>query len=151
MKSLRFGTAVLAALAFCYTGSAMAANCSGHWTNVNQSTESIDLGDGHTLVVFSATGSVTSDNSPYNAIGMCGGYFLTTPAGETFVRYACTRKDANGDSYSDHGGMDPGDERGHWMQTGGTGVFAGKNNSGTWIGVLSDGGVDSGTFEGNCE
>jgi len=151
MKALKFGAAVLAVMALGYTTSAMAADCNGRWTNVDRSAENIDLGDGHTLTVFSASGSITSDNSPFNAVGMCGGHVLTTPDGESYMSYACTRRDVNGDSFSDKGGMNPGDTSGTWTQSGGTGVFADTNGSGTWQVVFADGGVTAGTFEGNCE
>ena len=135
-------------------GTAFAAdNCNGRWTNVSQSAETIDLGKGHTLVFFVARGSSTSDNNPiYNAsIGSCGGYVLTTPDGKSRLSYACLRKNKDGDSWSDAGGIEPGSDRGTWTQTGGTGVFAGKNSSGWWQAVVDDGKVTSGIWGGNCK
>ena len=134
-----------------WAASALAAECSGRFTNVNQSAESIDLGDGHTLLVFTAKGSATSENSAHIGTGMCGGYVLTTPDGKTWVTYACARKDANGDSWSDFGGIEPGADKGTWTQSGGTGVFKGKNSSGWWQTTVSDGTVDTGVWGGNCE
>ena len=71
-----------------WAASALAAECSGLFTNVNQSAASIDLGDGHTLRVFTAKGSATSENSAHTGTGMYGGYVLTTPDGKTWVTYA---------------------------------------------------------------
>lgn len=133
------------------SGEAMSKECTGRWTNVGQSAETIDLGEGHTLTIFSARGSATSDNSPMTGIGQCGGYVLTTPDGKSRLAYACLRKTKDGDSWSDAGGIEPGADRGTWTQTGGTGVFSGKNNSGTWQAVVDDGKVTTGTWTGNCQ
>ena len=131
-------------------GGALADNCSGNWTNTTQTSETLDLGDGHTLTTFFARGTVSSDNSPMNAVGGCAGYVLTTPDGKSYLAYACARKDANGDSFSDAGGMAPGADYGTWTKTGGTGVFAGGNWKGTWRSINTDGLTTLGTFTGNC-
>jgi hypothetical protein len=130
---------------------ALADNCNGRWTNVTQSTETIDLGNGHTLTIFSARGSSTSDNSAHVGVGQCGGYVLTTPDGKSRLGYACARKNKDGDSWSDFGGIEPGADRGTWKQSGGTGVFAGKNNSGWWQAVVDDGKTTTGIWGGNCQ
>lgn len=133
------------------SGPVLADNCNGRWTNVTQSAETIDLGNGHTLTIFSARGSATSDNSAMTGIGQCGGYVLTTPDGKSRLGYACARKTKNGDSWSDYGGIEPGADHGTWKQSGGTGVFAGKNNnSGSWQAVVEDGKTTTGIWTGNC-
>ena len=133
-------------------GSALADNCNGRFTNVGQSADTLDLGNGHTLTNFVARGSSTSENSPMNATGACGGYVLTTPDGESRLAFACLRKNKDGDSYSDAGTMEPGASRGNWTQTGGTGVFAAKNgSSGWWEFTMNDGKVSSGKWGGNCK
>ena len=134
-------------------GGALADNCSGRFTNVSQSAETIDLGKGHTLTIFSARGSSTNDdaNSPMFGVGQCGGYVLTTPDGKSRVSYACARKNKNGDSWSDSGGIEPGADQGTWKQAGGTGPLAGKNNSGWWKVVVDDGKTTTGVWGGNCE
>lgn len=133
------------------SGTATAKECTGRWTNVGQSAETIDLGKGHTLTIFSARGSSTSDNTAMTGTGQCGGYVLITPDGKTRLNYACARKTKDGDSWSDAGGIEPGADYGTWTQTGGTGVFAGKNHSGTWKVVADDGKVTTGTWTGNCQ
>lgn len=148
-KRLQVGAVFAAGVIFC--GGAIGAECTGRWTNVAQSAETLDLGKGHTLTIWSARGSSTSDNSAHNGIGQCGGYALTTPDGKTRVAYACARKNKDGDSWSDAGGIEPGADRGTWKQTGGTGPFAGKNNGGTWQAVVDDGKVTTGTWTGNCQ
>lgn len=131
--------------------SALADNCSGRFTNVTQSSETTDLGNGHTITIFSARGSATSENSALNVVGQCGGYVITLPDGKIRLGYACARKDQNGNSYSDYGTMEPGADKGSWTQAGGTGVFAGKKNSGWWQPVAQDGKTTMGTWTGNCE
>jgi hypothetical protein len=143
------GLTVLLAV-FIWSCPSLADNCSGRWTNVGQSAETIDLGGGHTLTIFSARGSATSDNSPMTGTGQCGGYLLTTPDGKSRLGYACARKTKSGDSWSDYGTIEPGADRGTWKQSGGTGVFAGKNNSGTWQAVVDDGKTTTGVWTGNC-
>ena len=128
-----------------------ADNCTGRFTNVTQSAETIDLGKGHTLTIFVAKGSATSENSANNGVGQCGGYVLTTPDGKMRLAYACARKNKDGDSWSDAGTIEPGADHGTWKQTGGTGVFAGKNNGGTWQAVVDDGKTTTGTWTGNCQ
>lgn len=145
-----FYVGLLAATGALVSGGAWADNCNGRWTNTAQSGDTIDLGDGHTLTTFFARGSVSSENSSFNAVGGCGGYVLTTPDGKSRLAYACTRKNKDGDSFSDAGGMEPGADYGTWTQTGGTGVFAGNKWSGTWRQVATDGMVTLGTFSGNC-
>ncbi len=133
-------------------GSALADDCDGRFTGVNQSADTVDLGNGHTLTFFSDFGSVTSENSAQNATGACGGYVLTTPDGKTRLAYACLRKNKDGDSFSDAGTIEPGEDRGNWTQTGGTGVFAGKNGSGGWWeATMNDGKTTSGIWGGNCK
>jgi hypothetical protein len=75
---------------------------------------------------------------------------LTIPGGKSRLVYACARKNKDGDSISDAGGMEPGADRGTWTQTGGTGVFAGKKWSGWWQLVTTDGKTTLGIFSGNC-
>lgn len=141
---------VVLSLTLFWSNSLLADNCTGRWTNVSQSAETMDLGNGHTLTIFSARGSSTSDNSPMTGVGQCGGYVLTTPDGKSRLGYACARKTKNGDSWSDFGGIEPGADHGTWKQSGGTGVFAGKNNSGSWQAVVEDGKTTTGIWSGNC-
>ena len=84
-------------------------------------------------------------------IGQCGGYVLTTPDGKSKMGYACARKNKDGDSWSDSGGIEPGSDRGTWKQAAGTGVFAGKNNSGWWQAVVDYGKTTTGIWGGNCQ
>lgn len=128
-----------------------AARCSGTYSDVTTASDSIDMGDGHALVLFTSRSTAASDNSPYTGTGMCGGYALTTPDGKTRVTYACVRKAANGDSWSDFGGMEPGSDVGTWTVGGGTGVFAANaSSSGTFRSVAADDITTTGVWSGNC-
>jgi hypothetical protein len=102
------------------------------------------------MVVFSSHSITSSDNSPNNAAGKCGGYAITTPDGKTRAVGVCARKTKDGDSWSDEWVMEPGAERGTWKQSGGTGVFAGKKWAGWWKPVHDDGKVFMGMWGGNC-
>ncbi len=133
-------------------GSALADNCTGHFTNVGQSGDTLDLGNGHTLTNFVARGSLTSDNSAMNATGACAGHVLTTPDGKMRLAFACLRKNKDGDSFSGAGTIEPGASRGNWTRTGGTGVFSATIGSGGWWEfTMDDGKVSSGKWGGNCK
>src|SRR5215470_10233033 len=129
-KAVQWGTAL--ALAATVSSVSWADNCNGRWTNVTVSSETLEVAKGHTVTFFVARGSSTSDNSPFNAIGECGGYFLNTPDGKVKAAGICTRKGKDGDSESDVWSLDAGAERGVWKVVAGTGAFAGKNFSGWW-------------------
>jgi len=127
-----------------------ADNCTGHVHNLTISSETVEVAKGHTLTTFVSHSFTSSENSPNNAVGECGGYAITTPDGKTIVAGSCARKTKDGDSWSDEWRMEPGAQRGTWKQTGGTGVFAGKNWTGWWQPVLSEGKIYMGIWGGTC-
>jgi len=129
---------------------AHADNCSGRWSNVTVSAETIEVAKGHNVTYFHARGSATSDNYAFNGVGMCGGYALAMPDGKVRVVGVCARKTKDGDSWSDEWSIEPGAQRGVWRQSGGTGVFAGKTNSGWWQSLAADGKTETGMWGGNC-
>lgn len=132
-------------------GGAIADNCSGRFSNVTQSSETLEVGKGHSVTFFFARGSATSDNSPHNGVGECGGYALAMPDGKVRLVGVCARKNKDGDSWSDEWSLEPGAQRGVWKQSGGTGVFAGKTNSGWWQPIVDDGKTTMGNWGGNCQ
>jgi hypothetical protein len=142
--------ALLGAVGLSLYPAAYADNCSGRWSNVTVSSETIEVAKGHNVTYFHARGSTTSDNSAFNAVGACGGYALSMPDGKVRVVGVCARKTKDGDSQSDEWSMEPGAQRGVWRQSGGTGVFAGKTNSGWWQVLADDGKTSTGTWGGNC-
>ncbi len=102
-KQKLYYSGFIVAASIVVSGGALADNCSGNWTNTGQSSDTIDLGDGHTLTTWFARGSVSSANSPFNTVGACGGYVLTTPDGKARTVYACTRKDKDGGQHQRFG------------------------------------------------
>lgn len=130
---------------------AAAENCSGRWSNVTVSSETVEVAKGHSVTYFYARGSATSDNySAFNAVGACGGYALVMPDGKVRVVGVCARKNKDGDSYTDEWSLEPGAQRGVWKQSGGTGALAGKTNSGWWQSLAADGTTETGIWGGNC-
>ena len=148
-KLLRKGFVLATGVLLC--GGALADNCSGRYTNVGVSAETVEVAKGHTVTFFVSRGSTVSDNSPYNAVGECGGYFLTTPDGKTMAAGICTRKGKDEDSESDVFALEPGAERGTWKLVAGTGAFAGMNASGWWQPMVDDGKENMGKWGGNCQ
>lgn len=90
---------------------ATADNCNGRWSNVTVAAETLEVASGHSVTYFHARGTVTSDNSPLNAVGMCGGYVLSMPDGKVRAVGVCARKTKDGDSFSDEWSIEPGAER----------------------------------------
>src|SRR5579859_4109600 len=78
-------------LALAWSHSSLADNCSGNWSNVTVSAETLEVAKGHTVTYFVARGSTTSANSAFNGVGECGGYALATPDGKVRVAGICTR------------------------------------------------------------
>lgn len=141
---------LLAAAGLIASPLAQADNCSGRWSNVTVASETIEVAKGHSVTYFHARGSATSDGTPFNGVGMCGGYTLVMPDGKVRSVGVCARKNKDGDSWSDEWSFEPGAERGVWKQSGGTGVFAGKSNSGWWQVLADDGKTATGTWGGTC-
>ena len=130
---------------------ALADTCTGRVNGVAESAVTFQVENGHSMMVFSNFNIGTSEDSPINAAGKCGGYAITTPDGKTKVVGVCVRKAKNGDSWADEWVLEPGSERGTWRQIGGTGVFAGKSWSGWWQPMSDDGKLFMGKWGGNCE
>lgn len=142
--------AVLGAVTLTMCPVVLADNCAGRWSNVTLSAQTIEVAPGHSVTYFHARGSATSDNTPFNGVGMCGGYALTMADGKVRAVGVCIRKTKDGDSWSDEWSIEPGAQRGVWKQSGGTGAFAGKTNSGWWQSLASDGTTETGIWGGNC-
>jgi len=128
----------------------LADNCTGHWTNVNISAETLEIDKGHKVVYFVSHGSATSENSADNAVGRCGGYALTLPDGTVKMAGVCVRQTKDGDSWADEWALEPGAKRGTWKLMQGTGVFANKKWSGWWEPIVSEGKIGMGKWGGNC-
>lgn len=132
---------------------ASAADCLGYDVLVTQIADTLDLGEGHTLTTVKWHSIVTTDNPSgvYNlTTGECSGAVLTTPDGKTRMGGFCVRRDNAGDTASIEWTWAPGAERGTWRATGGTGKFAGRNDSGWWQDAVADGKMSVSRFGGTC-
>jgi hypothetical protein len=128
-----------------------ADNCTGHFHNVSQTSDTAEIAKGFTLTTFVFYSLTSSDNSANNAMGTCSGYALTTPEGKTRLSGICARKTKNGDNWADTWVSDPGPgDRGTWKLVEGSGVFAGKAWSGWWRVDLSEGKMTNGSWGGTC-
>jgi hypothetical protein len=142
---------VLSAGVLVYNLVVAADNCTGYDALVTQSSETLDLGQGHSLTVFRAKSMMVSDNSIYHlTTGECSGTTLATPDGKVQHSGYCLRSDKDGDTQSVEWSMGPGAERGMWKATGGTGKFAGKTDSGWFQDVRVDGKMIVTTWGGTC-
>src|SRR5258708_19595389 len=90
-----------------WASSSLADNCSGNWTGVTTSAETLEVASGHTVTYFVSRGSTTSANSLFNGVGECGGYVLASPDGKVRVAGICTRKMNYGASQSDSFALQP--------------------------------------------
>jgi len=133
---------------------ALAADtCTGYDALVAISSETLDLGHGHTLTVARNESIVISDDSIFNlTTGECAGTLLATPDGKVRGSGHCARRDKDGDTYSTEWSHAPGAEKGMWKWTGGTGKFAGgKDNSGWFQTVRTDGKMSVVQWGGTCK
>lgn len=126
-----------------------ADNCTGHFHNVSQTSETVEIAKGFTLTTFVFHSLTSSDNSANNAMGTCSGYALGSPDGKTKLAGICARKTKNGDNWADTWVSD-GSDRGTWKLVEGSGVFAGKGWSGWWHVDFSDGKLTNGSWGGTC-
>jgi hypothetical protein len=117
-----------------------ADNCSGYDVLFAVTEETLDLGGGHSLTVFRQKSVLVIETALYNlATGECLGTALATPDGRMRVNGHCARRDKDGDTHSIEFSQAAGAEKGVWKSTGGTGKFAGKNDSGWYQDVRTDG------------
>lgn len=149
-KLSHVGCALAASLIVC--GQAVAAdNCTGYDVLFAVTEETLDLGSGHSLTVFRQKSILVTENALYNlATGECSGTALATPDGKVRVNGHCARRDKDGDSHSIEFSQAAGADKGAWKSTGGTGKFAGKNDSGWFHDVRTDGKMLVSKWGGTC-
>ena len=130
---------------------AFADNCTGYDVLVAQTAETTDLGKGQTLTVWKNHSVITSEDSVYKAVaGECSGTILSTPDGKTQAMGYCARRDKDGDLQSISWHVPPGADKGMWKATGGTGKYAGKQDSGWFQNILTDGKMSLTKWGGTC-
>ena len=139
-------------LLLCSASFAFGENCSGTDVFVTQTYETTELAKNHTIAVWKAYSQMVSPDSNYNgSTGECSGTYLTTPDGKTQGMGYCARRDKDGDTNSISWHLAPGAVKGTWKSTGGTGKFAGKQNSGWFQGAWADGAMSASKWGGKCQ
>ncbi len=118
---------------------------------MTQTADVIDLGHGLKQISTRSTSVLVSNDSIYNALtGECAGTVLQTEDGKTQAAGFCARRDKDGNTQSISWRQAPGADKGEWRATGGTGKFAGKNDTGWFQNVLTDGKAGLVKWGGEC-
>jgi len=129
-----------------------ADNCTGTDVHVSRISETTDLGSGHTITTWKTYSQIVSADSKLGGTtGECSGSILTTPDGNTQSMGYCARRDKDGDTYSLSWHQGPGADKGVWKSTGGTGKFAGMQNSGWFQFAWADGVMIGTAWGGTCK
>ena len=146
---------IIAAGVFLIFGASLAYadNCTGLDVQVMQTKEKTELGKGHTIeIVKLYSQMVSTDWSKRNGTtGECSGAVLLTPDGKWQAQGYCAWRDKDGDTYNTSWHKAPMDMAGTWKQLGGTGKFAGTQDSGWWQSAWTDGVMSANTWGGTCE
>jgi len=147
-----FETCIAAAvLLVCSSPLARADNCTGTDALVTQTAETTELAKNHTITIWKAYSVLASPDSIYNnATGECSGVILATPDGKTQSMGYCARRDKDGDTQSISWHAAPGADKGMWKSTGGSGKYAGKQDSGWFQNVVADGKMSVTKWGGTC-
>jgi hypothetical protein len=146
------GYAAVLPLSMICMSSSWADNCTGYSTSVTQSAETTDLGKGVKQTAWKSATVVMSNDSIYNLVtGECVGITLQTEEGKMQTMGYCSRRDKDGDTYSIAVHRPLGADKGQWNSVGGTGKFAGKQDSGWYQNVLVDGKTSVGKWGGDCK
>ena len=143
------GAVILLALSL---PAAPADNCTGVDVLVTQTAETTELAKNHNLTIWKAFSVLSSSDSIYdNTTGECSGVILATPDGKTQSMGYCARRDKDGDTQSISWHSAPGADKGTWKSTGGTGKYAGKQDSGWFQGLVADGKMSVTKWGGTCK
>lgn len=154
MKSANLSVVISSlGLAALVSVSAQAADCGGYDVLVNQTVETTELGEGHSVTQLKAY-SVMVTNDPTNiyhlTMGFCFGTMESFPDGSVKMAGNCARKDKEGDTYNLSWSQEPGAERGTWQSGDGTGKFAGLSDGGWFQNAGAEGDMFASAFDGAC-
>ena len=130
-----------------------ADNCTGYDMLFTESAETTDLGQGTKQITVRQQSVLVSNDSVYNLVaGECSGTNLVTQDGKTQGAGYCARRDKEGNTQSIFWHLAPGADRGEWKSTGGTGKFAGKQDSGWFqpVTTLPEGKIGVVKWGGDC-
>jgi hypothetical protein len=145
------GWAAVLPFGFLYMSSSWADTCTGYEVATLGPNETTDFGHGLKQIRLKSQPVLLSDNSLYNLlVGECVGAMLQTPDGKTQSSGYCVRHDKAGDSLSTAWSQAPGADKGEWHATGGTGKYAGRQDSGWWQVLHADAKVYVSKWGGNC-
>ena len=123
---------LVVALPLCFVSMpGWADNCSGTDTLITQGFDTVDLGKGLKQTVWVAQSVVMSADSIYKlVIGQCSATILATEDGKTQSSGFCARHDKDGDTQAISTRQAAGADKIEWKSTGGTGKYAGRQDSG---------------------
>jgi hypothetical protein len=141
-----------AALLVSHSPLARADNCTGVDVLVTQTAETTELAKNHTITIWKAYSVLASPDSIYdNATGECSGVILATPDGKTQSMGYCARRDKDGDTQSISWHAAPRADKGMWKSTGGSGKYAGKQDSGWFQNAVADGKMSVSKWGRTCK
>ncbi len=144
-------TATLPLAIMCTSPAWAADTCTGYDVLVTQSADTADLGHGLKQTTVKQNSVVLSNNSIYKVVtGECSSTALQTPDGKMQMMGYCARHDKDGDAQSIAIRLVPGADKVEWKTTGGTGKYAGNQDSGWAQIVLTDGKISVAKWGGDC-
>ncbi|MBV8616195.1 MAG: hypothetical protein JOY66_20835, partial [Acetobacteraceae bacterium] len=124
----------------CVSSARAADTCTGYDAHFVESADTTDLGHGMKQTTVKQHSILFSNDSIYNMLmGECSATVLQAPDGKTQMQGFCARHDKDGETQSIAIRLPPGADKIEWKSTGGTGKYAGKQDSGWAQNALTDG------------
>jgi hypothetical protein len=156
MTSKLIGVAAIGVvvLSFGFATGATGAECSGYDILVTEIADTMDLGNGASLMLWKANSILTNDDPnarDHLIAGTCAGTIETTSDGSVKMAGHCSRTNADGDIKVIRWWQNPGDEKGSWEHVTGAGVFADAKESGWFENVMANGVTSATLWGGECE
>ncbi len=135
-------------------GTLYAAECTGAGYNFTQMSETVELGEGHSVIVWKGHAILVDDdpNGIYHmSSGPCIAVFSVLPDGGFKAAGNCSYTDGDGDFHSDRWWQEPGANRGRWETIHGSGKFAATVGDSGWYETVMENGLASvGRWGGEC-
>jgi hypothetical protein len=153
LRALLLASGALCAMGLSLSTARAADNCTGYDILFDTYAETVEVAKDHTLTVVRSASVLTSEDTPayQGTTGECSASFLATPDGKARATGHCARRDKDNDTYSIEWALPAGADKGTWKSTGGTGKFAGKQNSGWFQEVRRDGKMTLSKWGGTCK
>ena len=131
--------------------SSWADTCTGYDVVTAAPSVTTDMGHGLKVTGLKSQSVLLSNDSIYNLVsGECAGAMLQTPDGKIQLEGYCVRHDKAGDIFSTAWSQAPSADKGEWKATGGTGKYAGRQDSGWWQVLHADAKVYVSKWGGDC-